>query len=514
MKSVRRSALLLCAAATATTVLAAVAASPTQAAPRRPAPAAQQTTRQAGASTLGWHTCQNSGLRAAGLQCATLAVPLDYAHPRGRTIKLALTRLKHTSSDYQGVVLTNPGGPGGSGRGLATIGRAIPNGVGADYDWIGFDPRGVGASQPHISCDNTYFGFDRPNYAPTAKDVRVWKKRARDYAQACARKNGAILGHLTTIDSARDMDSIRKALGVDRINYYGYSYGTYLGQVYATLFPTHVRRMVLDSNVNAHRIWYAANLDQDRAFNRNLNIWFGWLARHHATYHLGRTKQAVHHLWYSIRAKLAAKPDGKIGPDEWTDTFIQAGYYQLTWLDQARVFAGYVHHHDVAALVRAYKDADGYGNDNNYAVYLGVQCSDIQWPRKWSTWLADNTRVSKGSPFETWANAWYNAPCLYWPAKAHKPVTVDGKGVAPILLVDQTLDAATPYHGSIVTRSLFPKSRLIAEPGGTSHAVTMSARNNCVDDKIAAYLRDGTLPARKSGNRADATCKPLPEPTP
>jgi pimeloyl-ACP methyl ester carboxylesterase len=104
---------------------------------------------------------------------------------------------------------------------------------------------------------------------------------------------------MTTVDSARDMDSIRAALGQNKISYYGFSYGTYLGQVYSTLFPSHVRRLIMDSNVDPRKVWYQANLDQDIAFNRNIKIWFGWLAQHHSFYHLGNTEKAVEHRWYA-----------------------------------------------------------------------------------------------------------------------------------------------------------------------------------------------------------------------
>jgi hypothetical protein len=201
-----------------------------------------------------------------------------------------------------------------------------------------------------------------------------------------------------------------------------------------------------------------------------------------------------------------------VGPDEWADVFLGAGYYQFGWLDLADVFAGWVHRHDEAALVAAYRDADSPGDDNGYAVYGAVQCTDAQWPTQWSTWVRDNWRTYRIAPFETWGNAWYNAPCLYWPAPARTPVAVDG-GHVPALLVDETLDAATPYEGSLAVRRLFPASRLLAIPGGTTHAGTLHG-NACVDDTIAAYLATGQLPPRRRGSGADATCAPLPRPVP
>ena len=338
-----------------------------------------------GVSTVNWDTCASSTLQQFGAECAMVDVPLDYSHPNGTKIQLAISRIKHTvpDSEYQGVMLVNPGGPGGSGLTLSVLGQFVPNGAGDDYDWIGFDPRGVGSSVPAVSCNPQYFGFNRPPYVPSSGSIeRAWLKKANGYAADCGKNNGAILQHLTTIESVRDMDSIRKALGAAQINYYGFSYGTYLGQVYGTLFPSRVRRMVLDSNVDPTRVWYQANLDQDYAFDRNINIWFGWLAKYDSVYHLGSTEAAVRKLWYATQAKLAAHPaDGKIGAAEWTDIFLFAGYYQATWTDLADTFAGYIHNNDVANLEQHYIDANGLGDDNGYAVYLGVQCTDVQWPR-------------------------------------------------------------------------------------------------------------------------------------
>ncbi len=236
-----------------------------------------------GASSIHWGACSDPDLQSLDGQCAMVSVPLDYSHPGGAKIQLAVSRIRHTvpDSQFQGVMLTNPGGPGGSGLTLSTLGQYVPNGAGDAYDWIGFDPRGVGSSVPALSCDPDYFGYNRPFYDPINQtDLNAWLTRSQNYDKACAANNSsALLNNMTTEDSARDMDSLRVALGATQINYYGFSYGTYLGQVYSSLFPTHVRRMVLDSNVDPTRIWYAANLDQDLAFQGNMERWWAWIAQ-------------------------------------------------------------------------------------------------------------------------------------------------------------------------------------------------------------------------------------------
>jgi pimeloyl-ACP methyl ester carboxylesterase len=465
---------------------------------------------------IAWGKCESPGLQRRGAECGFLSVPLDYDKPHGAKIQLAVSRIKHKTPDsqYQGVVLTNPGGPGGSGLTLSVLGEFVPKHAGDAYDWIGFDPRGVGSSKPAVTCQGDYFSFNRPDYTPWNPFVeQTWLARSKGYAEAC-KKNGAILDHLTTVDSAKDMDRIRAALGVKQINYYGFSYGTYLAQVYTTLFPERMRRMVLDGNVDPRKVWYQANLDQDIAFDKNIKIWFGWLARYDSVYHLGTTEQAVEKLWYQTQYDLRTHPaEGKIGPDEWTDIFLYAGYYQSTWLDLADAFAAWINNHNVQPLIDQFLGSNPPGDDNGFAIYAGVQCTDVQWPTDYNKWRRDNWATFAQAPFETWGNAWFNAPCLYWPAKAHKPVKVDGRKVASALLISETLDAATPFEGSIEVRRRYPHSALIAEPGGTTHAGSLGG-NACVDDQIADYLLTGKLPRRKSGDRPDALCDPLPQPVP
>jgi pimeloyl-ACP methyl ester carboxylesterase len=494
------------------------------------APAMAGTSAARTVAALKWGKCAESDLQQAGAQCAMLSVPLNYSHPGGPTIKIAVSRIKHTSrSHYQGVILTNPGGPGGSGLDLNVFliaqlkaeGSPADKAAVADYDWIGFDPRGVGSSVPALTCEPNYFSGDRESYNPANKKIlQYWLTRSARYAHKCqthSAAQAALLDNMTTVDSARDMDSIRAALGQRQITYYGFSYGTYLGQVYSTLFPTRVRRLIMDSNVDPRHVWYQANLAQDIAFNRNVNIWFGWLAKYNRVYHLGKSERAVQHLWYAEKARLAKHPiDGVVGPDEWTDIFLEAGYYQETWLQLGAAFADWENTHSAKAaknLVALFRSSDGTGNDNEFAVYNAVQCTDVQWPQSWAKWDRDNTRVNRIAPFETWDNAWFNAPCLYWKAPASTPVTVNGTKVSSALLIDETLDAATPFEGSEYVRSVFPHSVLLAEPGGTTHADSLFG-DLCVDNTIANYLAKGSLPQRNPNAKWDKTCKPLPTPVP
>jgi pimeloyl-ACP methyl ester carboxylesterase len=524
------------AAAIAATVVGAglgfIAPAASSAATAQSADVAQTVAAQAGSVT--WGTCSESDLAQAGAKCGYLSVPLNYSDPQGPKIKIAVSRILHTSSakNYRGIILTNPGGPGGPGLDLnvflaAQLKADKLSAAAADYDWIGFDPRGVGSSIPAISCEPNYFSGDRESYDPTTKSIlNYWLHRSYTYDQACAAKSStqsALLDNMTTVDSAKDMNSIRQALVGQhgKMSYYGFSYGTYLGQVYATLYPHTLNQLILDSNVDPGSIWYQANLNQDIAFNRNVNIWFAWLAKYNSVYHLGTTEAAVSKRWYAELKTLAKHPvNGVVGPDEWTDIFLEAGYYQQTWLELGSAFADWENTHSAAAaknLVALYQGIDTPGNDNEFAVYNAVQCTDVQWPTSWPVWQRDNTAVNRIAPFETWDNAWFNAPCLNWPAPAQQPVRVashgSGYAIHSALLIDETLDAATPFEGSLEVRKLFPNSVLLAEPGGTTHADSLNG-NLCVDGAIASYLETGKTPPRHSNAEWDFTCKPLPVPNP
>jgi pimeloyl-ACP methyl ester carboxylesterase len=476
-------------------------------------------TAQSQAAQIKWGPCKDPSLQTHKAQCGLLTVPMDYAAPDAGTVQLAVSRVRHTVPErrYQGVMLVNPGGPGGKGQALSVLGSLVPDQAGAAYDWIGFDPRGVGASKPALSCDSDYAGYRRPPYVPSSVEIeKDWLRRAAGYAAACAKAGGKLLDHLKTLDTVRDMESIRLALGANQINFYGFSYGTYIGQVYATLHPDRVRRMVLDGVVDPTRVWYASNLDQDLAFDRNIRIYFGWLAEHDEIYHLGRSAREVQRLYYAEQARLVTEPAGKvIGPAELTDVFLQAGYYVFGWEELAKAFSAWVTKRDAAPLKKLFdkNNPQDEGADNGYAIYLAVQCTDAAWPSSWTQWQSDNWAVHRRAPFETWANAWYNAPCRNWAAKPGIPVTVSGETVPPILLISESLDAATPFTGSLEARKRFPRASLIEGVGGTTHAGSLFG-DKCVDDAVAAYLTSGVLPRRVKGDRSDKRCPPIPQPEP
>lgn len=498
----RKRAAVLC--ATAAMVAGSVTAVPARAAATAPEP------------RLDWKKCGTADYPA--LQCASLKVPLDTARPSGRQITLALSRVPHTARTFQGPLLVNPGGPGGSGLKLAGyVASALPKAVAAQYDVIGFDPRGVGRSTPALNCSAGHFAPVRPDTVPATPALeRANLERARSFAAACGRKYADVLPYMDTVDAVRDMDAVRRALGAPRISYFGYSYGTYLGAVYAKLYPERVRRLVLDSIVDPAGVWYEDNIGQDHAFDARHRALMAWIARHDATYRLGKDPAKVEAKWYAMRAALARKPaGGKVGAAELEDAFIPGGYYNGYWPHLAAAFAAYANEGRTGPLVKAYQDygaVDGAG-ENGYSVYTAVQCRDASWPRDWNRWRTQTREVYAKAPFMAWNNAWYNAPCAYWPVEARRPERINTTGqVPPALLFQATDDAATPYQGAVTVHRRLERSSLVVESGGGNHGITLSG-NACLDRHLAAYLADGTVPRGSHGD-ADAVCAALPDPKP
>jgi pimeloyl-ACP methyl ester carboxylesterase len=466
------------------------------------------------AAKLSWKKCGTTDYPT--LQCASLKVPLDHAEPGGKQITLALSRVPHTAEKYQGPLLVNPGGPGGSGLTLAGfVASSLPEAVAAQYDVIGFDPRGVGASKPALDCRPGHFDPVRPDSLPSTPAIeRANLSRAKSFAAACGKKYAGVLPYINTVSAVRDMDAIRAALGAKKINYFGYSYGTYLGAVYGKLYPERVRRLVLDSIVDPTGVWYDDNLAQDYAFNDRHRALMSWIARHDATYRLGTDPERIEAEWYAMRAALAKKPaEGKVGASELEDTFIPGGYYNGYWPYLAEAFAAYVNDKNADPLVEAYEDfaAVDPSGDNGYSVYTSVQCRDASWPRDWDQWREDNWAVYEKAPFMAWNNAWYNAPCAFWPVTSLKPVNVANGKLPPALLFQATGDAATPYEGGVTAHRLLARSSLVVEEGGGNHGITLSG-NTCLDRHLARYLSDGTVP--RGHGEADAVCQALPDPEP
>jgi pimeloyl-ACP methyl ester carboxylesterase len=473
------------------------------------------------ATTLSWRPCTG---QLAGLECGSLQVPLNYADPGGRKITLALSMVPATAprSKQQGVLLVNPGGPGAPGRSLAgEVAAGLTPQVAAEYDIVGFDPRGVGGSVPALSCDPGFYSGDLPDYIPAnAAAEQVLINRAKTYAADCEQRFGWLLPYMTTVDMARDMDQIRQAFGVQKVNYYGFSWGTYLGQVYGTLFPGHVRRMVLDSAVDPTGAWYADNISQDYAFQARLDAFFAWTAKYDSTYNLGSTATEVRDAFYRVRDQLTANPVSgpggqPIGPDEFDDTYLMGGYLDTIWPGLAAALSEYVNGGSASGLSTEYQEWGTQQEDEpEQAVYTAVECADVSWPRNWAKWQADATRVYATAPFMAWDNTWDNAACAFWPVQGPaQPFRVDGAGLPPVLMLQGTLDGATPYAGAQDAHKLLPSARMVVVEGGGNHGQSMEfPPDTCVQNYLNNYLATGAVPT--APGLVNATCPAVPDPTP
>ena len=471
---------------------------------------------------VDWKDCPEDWGVKDPVQCGWVTVPVDYAKPDGKKIKIAVDRAVSTGGKKkrQGSLVYNPGGPGGSGLKFPS---RIPDKnplwakAATAYDFVGFDPRGVGQSAP-ISCADPqeWVKAPKPDAVPKDEaDKRAHRKTAKEYADGCVdRSDRDVLASLTTPNAARDLDVIRAALGDKKLNYLGVSYGTYMGAVYAELFPGHIRRMITDSVVNPSpkKVWYGVTLDQDVAFQKRWGDWKKWVAKHDDVYGLGATPEKIEKRWTELRATAKKDPiGGVVGTEELTGFFQSAPYYDSAWAEVAAAWSAYAKGDEKALVEAAGPDmSDVAGNkasENSNAVYTAVECNDAQWPRDWKTWDRDNTRLHEKYPFLTWSNAWMNYPCGVWPLKQHKALDIKAKTSAPVLMIQATRDAATPYPGGVELHKRLKGSRLITEKDAGSHGIT-NLENKCINKRVDAYLLKGSVDAK------DVTCGPHATPEP
>ncbi|HET9382195.1 MAG TPA: alpha/beta hydrolase [Streptomyces sp.] len=488
---------------------------------------------RAAARGVAFGACPDADDVPGAMRCGTVTVPLDYAHPGGRQIRLTVSRVPATRKDpagsghrvpRQGALVYNPGGPGASGLYFPLIGF-LPGWkrLAAAYDLVGYAPRGVGRSAP-LSCEDPRTHFKGPAPAPTYPSESYKRKRiarAKAYARGCARRTGGALRHYHSLNNARDLDVLRAALGERRLTFMGASYGTYFGALYATLFPSHVRRMVFDAAVNPDpgQVWYRNNLAQSAAFEDRWADFRAWAARHDDVYGLGRTAREVQAAYDRAAARLAVEPaGGKVGPGQLQGAFLQAGYFDDVWPHRAHALSAYLRGDPKPLIEQAAPPSEDGGGpsaeaaaeaENSTAVYTAVECNDAPWPADWRVWDRDNTRLARTAPFETWDNVWANLPCAFWPAPRQRPRDVrTGPGVLPpTLILAAERDAAAPYRGALEMHRRLSGSVLVTERGAGTHGIA-GGPNRCVNAHLEAYLLEGRLPARRAG------CAPHAEPEP
>ncbi|MEV7037222.1 alpha/beta hydrolase [Amycolatopsis sp. NPDC051061] len=464
---------------------------------------------QAAPDALEWGACP-ADVTAPGLECTTLDVPLDYRKPGGRQIEVAVSRLKSADPAHRrGVLLTNPGGPGGPGldlpAALAQIGW--PKSVLDTYDVIGFDPRGVGHSTP-VTCDLTpaQLRSNVPPYALGPADVMAQAEYAKGVARQCgASRTASMLPYITTANTARDMDRIRAALGEPKLSYYGVSYGTYLGAVYTTLFPERSDRIVLDSNLAPGGLDVTASRLLAQGFDDRFPD-FAAFAVAHPEFGLGRTPSEVRAKYFDIARRLDAQPnpqgvDGKL--------FRQVTFGMLYYDATLPYLASAWHALDTGAPISQPPGGTVPDPDNLLSSQLHVVCGDSDWPE--SVWTyqrnvaIDRIRHPMFGPAA--ANVW---PCAFWPSEPAEPqVRIGDRGPSDILMLQNLRDPATPLAGARRLREAFGnRARMVtADQGG--HGTYLFGSNACANNAATAFLTSGVRPFRDTACAAEPA-QPVP----
>jgi len=453
--------------------------------------AVPQPVTAAAPNALRWGPCPKEAA-VPRLQCATLDVPLDYREPDGRRIGIAVSRLaSEDPAKRRGVLLTNPGGPGGSGLGYPAVlaSAGLPKDVLDSYDVIGFDPRGVGRSTP-VTCELTPRQQARgnfPPYAHTAGDVAEEAENARTVARQCAASPTSwMLPHTTTANTARDMDRIRTALGEPKVSYFGSSYGTYLGAVYTTLFPGRGDRILLDSNMGPG----GYDITGFRLLARGMRDRFPDFAAYvaeHPGLGLGPTPERVTATFYDLARRLDDKPVGGID-----GTLFRGMTFDRLYVEGLMP--------TLAAEWQALDKGEPLPApppfpENLLASHLHVACGDSRWPGTVRDYQRNAAvdRLTYPMLGGTTANI---KPCAYWPhERLEPPVRIGDRGPSNILMLQNERDPGTPLTGALKLRQAFgDRARLVTVDQG-GHGVYPFGADTCAKNTATAFLTTGQRPA-------------------
>ena len=446
---------------------------------------------------IAWTDC------GGGFECGNLVVPLDYTHPSGRTISLALIRKRATEAAGRiGSVVLNPGGPGESGVQFLRSDVSSLTNLNRHFDLVAWDPRGVAASTPVTCVDgpalDTYLALDSVLDDPAEKQAAI--QADKDFAAACQSRSGDLLPFMDTASTARDLDQIRAALGDAKLTYLGLSYGTYIGQWYAHLFPSHVRALSLDGVVDPTVSANDSLLGQVAGFEQNLQAFLAdCRARSTCTY--GRSGDPATKL-NAAMARLDVTPL-KVGNRTLTRALAMTGvlvtlYGQSSWpyLDQGLTALDSGDGRILLLLADFYnqRHADGTYDNLFNGAYASTYCLDFPVPNDVAAYDALAAKFTQASAlFGPWS-VYGNLQCAYWPVKpqnAQGALTV--AGAPPILLVGGTNDPATPYSEAQSVNRQIDGSVLLTRQG---NGHTSYDASSCAHSAEDAYLIALTLPAQ------------------
>lgn len=419
------------------------------------------------------------------LECATLTVPLDWDDVDGETLGLAIAR-RPASGESIGSVLVNPGGPGGSG--IEFLDYVFFDGafdeVTDRFDIVGWDPRGTNRSEAVI-CDSSVADFRALD--PTPDDARATDElndTANEITKDCERVASDRLPHISTDDTVNDMEAIRRALGDEQMNFYGFSYGTALGSYYADEFPDLVRAIVLDGVVDPGADLEAFLTAQAQGFEDALDTIFDSCG---SSCPNGGSAKAYDRLAKQVEAKPIRLDGNALGPAELATAAISATYSP----DGGPAFGEALQaaeDGDPGALLAL---ADRYYGGTDYTPYLAIECIDQDHPEGEEEWAEFVERLEKVSPRLGASIGYELLPCATWPVEpVERRAVPTAVGSSPILVVGNTGDAATPFEQAQAMAERLDSAVLLTHEG-TGHT---SYGNPCVDEITAAYLAELTLP--------------------
>ncbi|MET9397536.1 alpha/beta hydrolase [Kitasatospora sp. NPDC002965] len=457
---------------------------------------------------LAWQPCDD------GYECTTFKVPLDYDRPAGGDLTLAAVRAPAVTGsgaagaargDRLGSLLLNPGGPGASAvEYVEGVARTYDSGVRARYDLVGVDPRGVGRSAPVTCLDgermDAYTAVDITPDDPAEIDALV--AAAKEFAEGCRRQAGDRLGHLSTVEAARDLDVLRALLGDERLNYVGKSYGTFLGATYAGLFPARTGRMVLDGAMDPSLDSLAGNRTQAGGFE---TAWaaFAQDCVKREDCPLGRTEQKAGEQLAALFAAIDAHPlpttadSRRLTEAQATTGVIQAMYADFLW-PRLRTALADARAGDGTGLLKLSDDYYGREPGGSYPnlmfANMAVNCLDLPAPFAGPD---DAARAvpdfERASPRFGRDMAWMALTCTYWPARpTGAPHTVRASGATPIVVVGTTRDPATPYAWAQALAGQLESGRLLTYDGDGHTAY--GRHDTCLDGAVNRYLLGGEAP--------------------
>ncbi|WP_097243722.1 alpha/beta hydrolase [Nocardia amikacinitolerans] len=505
--------------AVATLVATGCSITPTVEGSARPSPAPLPTLRDYEAQRVEWAPCREQ--REA--ECGEIRVPVDYARPEAAALTMPLVRLPATNPAQRiGVLTTNPGGPGESGY-EDVLSALNPDDTGLRkfrirYDLVGFDPRGVGRTAP-VRClgDRAMDEYLATDFTPVDDaGRRVVAEAHRRYATACLRNTGNLLGFVGTEFVVRDMDIMRSALGEPKLNFFGFSYGTRLGQLYAEQFPDRVGRMVLDSvddpSLTPDR-WDSLDASDApapgaiSARDRLVHTILEACARREDC-PLGNDPDAAMRRLIELIDRVDAEPiaasDGRrVGSNLALLGIFMATYDERYWPRFERAFADALRGDGtgLAELADFYVGREDGRYSSSDPAFWAVECMNDD-PAAWRS-KAEDVILRDLAQEAEWAavrsplfgaNRVFSTPlCLFWPVRpTQKSAGVDAAGAPPILLLNNSGDLATTIEDAEhVAATLADAVLVVSEHDGH---IAFDNGSACVDAIVIAYLYDGTLP--------------------